>query len=100
MHYNKLVRDLIPEQIAARGGNAVTHIADEAEYRLKLSEKLVEEAQEFLRDQNIEEVADVLEVVDAILAFHGFDRAEVDRVRAEKAMIKGKFERRIILDES
>ena len=100
MIYHKLVRDLIPEHIAKRGGIAVTHIANETEYRQKLFEKLVEEAQEFLQDQNAEELADVLEVVDAIIAFHGFDGLEIDRVRQEKAKEKGKFEKRIILDEA
>lgn len=76
------------------------HVANETEYRQKLSEKLVEEAQEFLQDQNVEELADVLEVVDALIAFHGFDRAEIDHVREEKAKEKGKFEKRIILDEA
>lgn len=100
MRYDKLVRDLIPEHIAKRGGNAVTHIADDVEYRQKLAEKLVEEAQEFLKDQNVEEVADVLEVLEAIEVCYGFDRTEIEEIKKKKAEEKGKFEKKIILEEA
>lgn len=100
MRYDKLVRDLIPEHIAKRGGNSVTHVATQEEYRQKLAEKLVEEAQEFLKDQNTEEIADVLEVIDAIMGCYGFDQAEIESVKQKKAQEKGKFEKKIILEEA
>jgi len=100
MKYNKLVRDKIPEYIRKKGGNPITHIADDAEYWQKLKEKLIEEMEEFKKDENIEEFADLLEVIDAIADYKKFDRNEVKNVREKKAAERGKFEDRIILDES
>ena len=100
MKYNKLVRDAIPEYIRSKGGNPRTHIADEKEYWEKLKEKLTEEVKEFLADESIEEFGDVLEVLDAILTYKQFDREEVQRVREKKVVERGRFEKRIILDEA
>lgn len=100
MKYNKLVRDKIPEYICKKGGNPITHIADDAEYWQKLKEKLVEEVEEFRNDENIEEFADLLEVVDAIADYKNFDRNEVEKVKEKKATEKGRFKDKIILEES
>lgn len=98
--YNKLVRDKIPEYIASKGGQAVTHIADEQEYWQKLKEKLAEEMTEFQEAESMEELADLLEVIEAICAFKGFRSDEVKHVQAKKRADRGGFEKRIILEES
>ena len=100
MIYHKLVRDKIPEHIVKKGGTPITHIADEAEYWLKLKEKLHEEVAEFDKDENIEELADVLEVIGAIVKYKNFSTAELSEVKKKKAEEKGRFNERIILDES
>ena len=100
MKYNKLVRDKISEYIRKKGGVPITHIADDAEYWEKLKEKLLEEIEEFRKDENAEEFADILEVLDAIADYKGFDRSEVERIKKEKAEERGKFKERIILEES
>jgi predicted house-cleaning noncanonical NTP pyrophosphatase (MazG superfamily) len=100
MKYNKLVRDKIPEYIEKKGGRAVTHIAGEKEYWEKLKEKLLEECAEFNADENEDELADILEVIEAIIAYKKFNQRTIEEKRGKKAEERGKFEKRIILDES
>ena len=100
MKYNKLVRDKMPERIRAEGRTAETHIADDAEYWTRLKAKLAEEMGEFVRDESVEEMADVLEVIDAVIAYKNFDRAEIQRAKEKKAEERGGFTGRIILDEA
>lgn len=78
----------------------MTHIADDAEYWEKLQEKLIEEVGEFNKDENEEEFADILEVLDAIAAYKKFDRDEIEIIKQKKAEEKGEFKGRIILDEA
>lgn len=100
MKYNKLIRDKIPEYIESKGESAVTHTADDAEYWQKLKEKLQEEVGEFLHDESAGEIADILEVIDAICEYKQYQKEEVARVKEIKAAEKGRFEKRIILDEA
>ncbi len=79
---------------------AIFHLADEAEYWIKLKAKLAEETGEFVRDENVNEIADVLEVLDAIIAYKKFDRAEIDEAKRKKFDERGGFGGRIILDEA
>ena len=100
MKYNKLVRDKIPEYIKSKGGGPVVHVADNVEYWQKLKEKLQEEVNEFIEAENAEEMADILEVIDAILNFKEFDKKELQKIKNKKAKERGKFKNKIILEES
>ncbi|UPV76596.1 nucleoside triphosphate pyrophosphohydrolase (plasmid) [Halorussus limi] len=96
--YDKLVRDRIPEVVRENGETPVTHVADGDEYRRRLREKLCEEAGEFRESGDPEELADVLEVLDAIRDAEEFDAERVERLRAEKAEERGRFEDGVVLE--
>lgn len=97
--YDKLVRDRILEIIRADGKEPVSHIADGKEYWEKLKQKLAEEVTEFFEAENELEMADVLEVIKAIMKFKGFDEKEVEKIRLERREKRGGFEEKIILEE-
>ena len=97
--YNKLVRDRIPEIIVATGKTCSTEILSDADYLRLLDAKLDEELAEYHKDQNIEELADLLEVIRAAAIARGFTLEELEQVRAEKAAKRGGFEKRILLKE-
>ncbi|MBE6658610.1 MAG: phosphoribosyl-ATP pyrophosphohydrolase [Ruminococcaceae bacterium] len=98
--YNKLVRDRIPEIIEAAGGHCRTRVLSDAAYLAMLDAKLDEELAEFRRDQNIEELADLLEVIRAVAVAHGCTPDQLEAVRAEKAEKRGGFEKKIFLIET
>lgn len=97
--YDKLVRDRIPEIIAASGKQCITETLSEEQYLKKLDAKLDEELAEYHRDPNIEELADLLEVIRAAAIARGYSVDELERVRAEKAAKRGGFKKRILLRE-
>jgi len=96
--YHKLVRDDIPEIIRENGETPITHVADDEEYADLLGEKLVEEAREFRESGEIEELADVLAVVDAVRERRNVPEDELRELQAEKAAERGRFEERIVLE--
>jgi len=100
MKYNKLVRDKIPEIIKSKGSAPITHIASNEEYWQKLKEKLVEEVKEFIESDNEEELADILEVLNAIFDYKKIDKVKLEVIRIEKANKRGGFKNKIILDET
>lgn len=97
--YNKLVRDRIPEIIKDSGRTCVTEILSDEDYLLMVDAKLDEELAEYHADQNIEELADLLEVIRACAVARGYTLEELERVRVEKATKRGGFAKKILLKE-
>ncbi len=97
--YNKLVRDRIPEIIEASGNRCTTETLSDAQYLDMLDRKLAEELAEYRRDQTLEELADLLEVLRAAAAARGYTPDELERVCAEKREKRGGFEKKIFLKE-
>ena len=98
--YNKLVRDLIPQIIEESGSKFDTHIADNDEYKKLLEEKLQEEVNEYLEDKNLEELADVLEVLVALAGSFGYTEVELFEKRSEKKLERGGFDESVVLERT
>ena len=97
MEYHKLVRDLIPEIMAAHGETAVTRILNEDEYQECLEKKLDEEVAEYHGSRDIEELADILEVVCALCRAQGHTVDELMEIYQKKHDGRGGFEKKIFL---
>lgn len=95
----KLVRDKIPAIMRQKGGRPRTRQARRAEYGQLLKAKLREEVEEFLTSDDMAEVADILEVLEAICAHKGFDESQIVAFKTAKARERGGFKKRIILEE-
>lgn len=100
MKHNKLVRDNIPEIIEHKGEHGVFHVAEDQEYRKKLKEKLTEEVEEFLEGHSLEELADILEIIEALAQDLNVSWSELMDIKEKKARERGSFTKRIILEES
>ncbi len=96
--HNKLVRDKIPDIIEAAGKSCATHVLTDEEYIVTLEAKLNEEVAEYQKDKNIEEMADVLEVLQAICVARGYTLAQLEETRAKKANERGGFAEKIFLE--
>ena len=98
--YNKQVRDKIPEIIEADGRKCKTELLSEEAYLKMVDAKLDEELAEYHKDQNIEELADLLEVIYAAAQARGYSVEELERVRVAKVEKRGAFQKRILLKET
>ncbi|MDE7132889.1 MAG: nucleoside triphosphate pyrophosphohydrolase [Lachnospiraceae bacterium] len=97
MDYNKLVRDSIPEIIAAQGEKPVIRVMDDKEYIISLEKKLDEEVAEYHESKEIEELADVLEVIYALCEANDHSVDELMMVYEKKHIERGGFSKRIFL---
>lgn len=95
--YNKLVRDRIPELIRAQGETPHVRILDDEEYTACLEQKLDEEVREFHQEKNLEELADILEVVYELAENMGNTREDLDALYRKKHEARGGFRDRIFL---
>ena len=97
--YHKLVRDRIPEIIEADGKTCVYETLSDEEYIRLLDQKLNEELAEYQESKSMEELADLLEVMWAVVRARGWTLDELEQVRADKAAERGGFTKKILLKE-
>jgi len=97
--YDKLIRDKIPEIIENAGKAYEIHQADEQEYIEKLLLKVEEELAEFKEEPSIAEMADLFEVMSAIIDYYDFDREEIKEYQENKRKDRGGFKKQLILDK-
>ncbi len=96
----KLVRDLIPAVIPEDKLSLYKFSEVNAEhYEILLKEKLVEEVHEFLEAENMEELADIFEVIDAIMKLKNFNEPEVLEIQKKKRELRGGFEKRLLMEK-
>ena len=97
--YNKLVRDRIPEIIEAEGKTCVCDVLSDEDYLRLLYQKLNEELAEYQESKSLEELADLFEVMRAVVKARGWTMEKLEQVRADKADRRGGFEKKILLKE-
>lgn len=97
--YNKLVRDNVLSIIEKENKKYSYRILSDEEYLEKLYAKLNEEHQEFNENNSIEELADMQEVIDAIVKAKGLTNKQFEEIKNTKAEKNGKFEKKIMLIE-
>ncbi|MDO8231598.1 MAG: nucleoside triphosphate pyrophosphohydrolase [bacterium] len=95
IHYEKLVRDKIPEILDKKSVSYEKRIASPEEYRTALIKKLEEEVDEFSKEGNPEELADIMEVIGALKKLPEYQ--DVEKIRLEKLRERGGFSEKIIL---
>lgn len=95
--YNKLVRDRIPEIITSDGKTCEIEIVSGIEKQELLEKKLLEEVNEYLDDKNLEELADVMEVLFGLANELGYSEKDLINKRNEKLEERGGFKEGIVL---
>lgn len=98
--HNKLVRDKIPKIICDSGNQCEISNLNDVEYTEALRQKLVEEANEAAiasPEELAQELADVMEVIDALMAATGIEPEKVREIQKQKRSGRGGFDNRIKL---
>ncbi len=95
--YNKLVRDNIPDIIESSNKKCEIEIVDGEELIKLLNEKLQEEVDEYIVSNDIEELADIMEVIHSILHNKGVTIEELETIRLKKKEERGGFSKGIKL---
>lgn len=97
--YNKLVRDKIPKNIdSEQGRKSKYRILDDTEYLKELNKKVIEEANEFIEENSIDELGDLMEVINAIMDLKGYSMQKVNEIMKLKVEKRGSFNNRIFLE--
>ncbi len=97
--YHKLVRDRIPEIIEADGKICMTEILSDEDYLHFLDAKLNEELAEYQESKSLEELADLLEVMQAVVKARGWTLDQLEQVRQNKAKKRGSFDKKLLLKQ-
>lgn len=95
--FKKLVRDKIPDIIKQQGEKPNIEILSDDRYLFELDKKLNEEIEEYQKSKELEELADVLEVMYAICIARGYTIAELHKIREEKLNKRGGFLEKVFL---
>lgn len=99
--YNKLIRDNIPSIIEKDNKTCIVNILNDEQFLVELKRKLIEESTELSkansRDELINELADIQEIIDKLKQEYGLVQEEINRVQSVKANKNGKFDKKLFL---
>lgn len=98
--HNKAVRDNIPDIIKKSGKTCTVKQLDDMDFLAELEKKLYEEINEYMADRDIEELADILEVIYRIAELKGCMGKNLEKIRMEKRVKTGCFSRNLYLFET
>jgi len=97
----KLVRDRIPELMTHQGSviqvETLDHKAHIAALKNKLKEEVLEVCEASSREEIMEEMADVTEVLDALALKLSIKRSEIESLKRTKSIKNGGFDRGLFL---
>lgn len=100
--YNKLVRDKIPLKIKLNGETPKHRTLSVEEFREAIKAKLLEEVNELLKattkDEMIEELADIMEVIEWVRKAEEITEYDVLKMQHNKYLKNGGFFERIFLE--
>lgn len=93
--YNKLVRDKVPDNIATDGKRAIVTIVSGEELHAAMRRKIVEEANELsqakTKEEVVEEIGDLLEIIAAYRKQMDISAHDVQAVMTRKLAKSGGF---------
>jgi predicted house-cleaning noncanonical NTP pyrophosphatase (MazG superfamily) len=99
--YDKIVRDKIPQYLDSVGVDAEYEVSDDGErILLALKKKLVEESTELIeapKDEVLNEIADVMEILEAIRVREGLSTEALKEKRESKNAERGAYEKGVFL---
>lgn len=99
--YNKLIRDKIPQIIKDDGWQPALKKLSDKDYLKELKKKMVEEAEELneakSKDDIINELADIKEIVDSLIKYYDFDKKTIDKKQNSKRKERGGFKKKLFL---
>lgn len=100
-YYRKLIRDKVPEKMRRMGKAFEVRTLTKKDFRTELLKKVGEEASALPRLRSATEIApelaDVLDVVSAILSEFKISQKTLAKAREENAKKKGGFKKRVYL---
>lgn len=94
-NFNKLIRSNLLDRMKKEGVTLFGRHLTNEEFAKELKNKLVEEVGEVhdteSREDMIKELADVMEVIEALTLLHGITKEEIEKERLVKCSINGCF---------
>lgn len=97
--YDKLVRDRLPDIIRSEGWDIKQQVLSPTAFKKALRKKILEEVEEFLetkdRVQALAELADVQEVIEALVRSEGYTMSELLQAQRDKKKWVGAYEKKV-----